>query len=177
MSQSSSRPCLSSEGTCTGYLRLGSSMVESPDNPVSFPIAAKSPVPNSGHQAVAKRARLNAEQQAILQIQLSLYPSHDRLVWTADKSGKFSVKSAYHLITNYFEDLLPQKAASSRIPEWRLSPKSLWKCIWVWTPHEVIEKAMVAFREYVLSSPRFVQHMGWEPPSPSVSAPKWTPPP
>ncbi|KAJ4971744.1 hypothetical protein NE237_004843 [Protea cynaroides] len=110
MSRSSSGPTLSFEGTYTGYLGLGSSLVESPDNPVSFPIVAEPPILDSGHQVVAKGAHLSV----------------------------------------VIDDTLVE----------------------VWTPQEVIEKAMATFHEYVRSSPRLAKHMGWEPLSPSFSAPK-----
>ncbi|KAJ4954024.1 hypothetical protein NE237_030856 [Protea cynaroides] len=66
----------------------------------------------------------------ILAIPIRICPSDDKLVWNANKFGRFSIKSAYHLISNYFDENDRAKASSSRIGSWAKLPKTAWKRIW-----------------------------------------------
>ncbi|KAJ4975960.1 hypothetical protein NE237_001066 [Protea cynaroides] len=53
---------------------------------------------------------------------LERIPSDDKLVWNADKFGRFLVKSVYHLISNCFDEKIRVKASSSRIDSWAEVP-------------------------------------------------------
>lgn len=75
----------------------------------------------------------NAEDAlAILGILLSLFCKCDRLIWVANKFGKFSVKSAYALA---YEEKLEQKRGDCSNASLR---KRMWRCIWqLKLPHKL----------------------------------------
>ena len=64
------------------------------------------------------------DASAILGILLSLFGKCDRLIWVANKSGKFSVKSAYALA---YKEKLEQKRGDCSNASLR---KRVWRCIW-----------------------------------------------
>ncbi|KAJ4962791.1 hypothetical protein NE237_022730 [Protea cynaroides] len=65
-----------------------------------------------------------------LLISIPLLPQEDRLIWFAEKDGKFIVKSAYHFITYLFNELVQQQASSSKVSTWDMVPLQVWSRIW-----------------------------------------------
>jgi hypothetical protein len=66
-----------------------------------------------------------ADVEAILKINLPVRPSEDFLAWAMEKSGLFSVRSAYNLALNL--ENLEKSWASSRAPN---GERKLWKNVW-----------------------------------------------
>ncbi|KAJ4982235.1 hypothetical protein NE237_033072 [Protea cynaroides] len=72
------------------------------------------------------------EVSVVLNIQLSLYPKEDKIIWGGTKNGIFSVHSAYHLLKNRENLGLRNIPSSSRLHKWDLMDKNgirtfLWK--------------------------------------------------
>lgn len=61
----------------------------------------------------------------ILTHPLSLYPNSNKLVWTANKLGTYTIKSGYKCINNPADPAISQNPSSSY-----QIPKSLWQEIW-----------------------------------------------
>ncbi|KAJ4963124.1 hypothetical protein NE237_023063 [Protea cynaroides] len=70
------------------------------------------------------------EVAAIKGIPLSFFPRPDRLIWKGTKNGRFTVKSAYHLLSNLKEAKLFSSPTSFKVVKWRMVPNIIWKQIW-----------------------------------------------
>ncbi|XP_043687745.1 uncharacterized protein LOC122638959 [Telopea speciosissima] len=65
------------------------------------------------------------------EIRLSLYPHDDKLVWGTKQSGKFSVRSMYHLLNNRRAASIVDHPNSSSDPKaYHLMKEFFWKRIW-----------------------------------------------
>ena len=81
------------------------------------------------------------DASAILGIPLSLSGKRDRLIWVANKSGKFSVKSAYAFA---YEEKLEQNRGDCLNAS---LCKRVWRCIWqLKLPHKLRHFAWKAGR-------------------------------
>ncbi|XP_043693618.1 uncharacterized protein LOC122644075 [Telopea speciosissima] len=69
-------------------------------------------------------------EDAILKIQVPLFPREDRRVWGASKDGRYSVKSAYFLQCKPKPEHNHFKPRPSRISRWGATPSAVWKTIW-----------------------------------------------
>ncbi|XP_043689312.1 uncharacterized protein LOC122640225 [Telopea speciosissima] len=71
-----------------------------------------------------------SDKERILAINLSLYSREDCQVWGGARNEIFSIKTAYHLLTNLRDQQLSVQASSSRRHEWEEISGEVWKRIW-----------------------------------------------
>ncbi|KAJ4979386.1 hypothetical protein NE237_010166 [Protea cynaroides] len=69
-------------------------------------------------------------QEAVMNIHLRIRAGEDIQFWNGDKYGRFSIKSAYTLITNIDADSDFNGASSWKISYWQSIPIRAWKRIW-----------------------------------------------
>ncbi|XP_043687688.1 uncharacterized protein LOC122638901 [Telopea speciosissima] len=72
----------------------------------------------------------DADVGRIMNINLSIFYCPDKLVWVARKNGVFSVRSAYHLLSNLEAARRLTFATSSRLHSWSTISSTIWKSIW-----------------------------------------------
>lgn len=63
------------------------------------------------------------EADRVIAIPLSQEPVDDKVIWSPDKKGKYTIKSAYHLAISMFSNVQRHRTSSSM-------PETGWKKLW-----------------------------------------------